>query len=314
MFVLSIKTGYIIVEGNLAEGYSVEELGKTCVSKTEKEKAGYRLTINGSERWVEKVKIGDIALKKYNSEMENYIKHNSVSEKGKRPFSTKKVHLSAPFQPIWLYPEKQEDILLSDLDFQSDIAYSQVGFIPFDGEIIPVFNVSSVDELYWYDLFRLRAAGLRIKQCEDCGCAFVAKTTAIRCESCRKAGKGEEKKQTNLKSDPARKLKKGILNRSAKGKRPYIHENYLNDLARKIDAAQEGDRLPNGEYIRLLKQWDLWDRIYYKLCRYFREENDAVTDYDLQEKWKSVYSNFPQTDNPEKWLSDWCEKTHIEMK
>ena len=316
MFVLAVKTGYFIVEGNTAEGYSIEELENAIAGKTEKEKAGYRLAINGSKKWVKLIKIGDIALQRYNANIADYQAQGGSIETAETMFHSKRICLSPPFPPIWLFPDKQVYLALSDIDFQSDIVFSQVGFIPFDDGIVPVFNVTSIEELYWYDLFRMRAAELRIKRCEDCGSAFVAKTTAIRCDNCRRAGKGEVRKQANLKNDPARKLIKGILNRSANGKRPFMPNNYLNDLARIINNLRKDKKNSPLELLSCLKKWDSWDRTYYKLCRYFRDEdeNDNISDYELQNKWKQEYTQFPKTENPERWLSEWCEKAHITMK
>ena len=192
------------------------------------------------------------------------------------------------------------------MDF-ADMPYIKVCYIQFMGELTPVFAVSNLSELYFYDLFRMKTAGVLIRECADCGRAFIAKTTAVRCEDCRKAGMGEQKKRNNLKSDPARNLLHKIKDRAKKrDSSPEYQYGYYNSLHNLIEDTT--DALTGNQLLEKANEINTLDSTFWKLHRYMKSDYCAVYDEEIYKQWeKERYTMFTQ-ENPEQWLRDWYNK------
>ena len=295
MYVLSLENGYAQVEQNDAGGYDLieQEGGTVCKLKVGKRNKDVRI-----------ISIGQIVTDRYNKSLQSYKDAGGTVEEVLRLHETGKKKVAPPYPPTWIYPKKKPaEQSLTGMKF-SDMPYIKVCYIQFMGELTPVFSVNSLSELYFYDLFRMKAAGVLIRECMDCGRAFPAKTTAVRCEDCRKAGMGERKKQSNLKNNPTRSLIKQIKDRVKK--RPTsdsFTEGYLKHIGYVVGMPEEAD-------LSCVQVVDSLDRKYWKRLWELYQHMQRSNNSDLKEKWQKDWYNLFTQNDPEKWISDWEEKAY----
>ena len=156
-------------------------------------------------------------------------------------------------------------------------------------------------------MYRLKATGTDVRECQDCGKAFFGNTTAVRCPDCRKAGRGEKKKRENIKSNPARLLERRIKGNVSKrrSKNMVYLIDYHAALERAIDDAK--DTFTGEELVKRLKQIAEFDHEYCKLAKKIYDGNHYLTPEQI-EQWKCERNDpFINTD-PEQWLIEWQVK------
>ena len=294
--------GYTLIEENEVEGYNVIAFPGGPVRK---------MKIRGRKRRIPIMPIGQIVIDAYNKKLESYLnKGGTVSECLKSHRKPGLIKLDPPYPPSWIFPKdqnKEED--LAKIDF--DLPYISVCFINFQGILTPVFSVSELSDLYFYDLFRLKTGGTDIRECVDCARAFFGKTTAVRCPKCRQEGKGEQKKLENLKADPVRhqiyKIKNRISKRTPENIKGYEYE-YVNELHRRLNDAS--DNLAGTALEKGVQELNELDKKFWKLFRSIRDEK-AYLPADGIEQWdKECYSMF-KNENPEHWLKDWYSRAGL---
>lgn len=298
MYVLSMDNGYVQIEQNEKGGYDLIEYEGGTVCK---------LKIGKRNKDVHIIPIGQIVTDGYNKKLQSYMDAGGTVEEILQIHKTGKIKIAAPYVPLWIYPKKKPaEQSITNMDF-ADMPYIKVCYIQFMGELTPVFAVSNLSELYFYDLFRMKTAGVLIRECADCGRAFIAKTTAVRCEDCRKAGMGEQKKRNNLKSDPARNLLHKIKDRAKKrDSSPEYQYGYYNSLHNLI--ADTTDALTGNQLLEKANEINTLDSTFWKLHRYMKSDYCAVYDEEIYKQWeKERYTMFTQ-ENPEQWLRDWYNK------
>lgn len=181
-------------------------------------------------------------------------------------------------------------------------------YITVNGKLRELFQVDKLSDLYFYDLFRLKENKNTVKQCKECGHAFIANTRAIVCDECRKAGKIEERKRKNLMGDETRKKFHQIKQRNAQGKRPCTYSKYYADICRLISNHIDSDNKNDLKQFAL--QLDSLDRKYFKLCQYFASDI-CYCDEEILEKWQQKQQEFLYAPDMETWLKAWYKKAMI---
>lgn len=300
MFILSLDTGYVQIEQNEKGGYDLIEYEGGTVCK---------LKIGRHNKDVHIIPIGQIVTDRYNKNLQSYMDAGGTVEEVLQVHQTGKIKIAHPYVPIWLYPKKKPaEESITNMDF-ADMPYVKVCYIQFMGKLTPMFAVDNLSELYFYDLFRMKTAGVLIRECADCGRAFIAKTTAVRCSDCRKAGLGEKKKRANIKNDPARQLIYKIKDRNKNGKRntSIAYQTYYANLCYVIQTHTENDS--PEDLLEYAKMLDSQDKRYFKLCKFF--DTDCYNE-NLINEWNVVKSKFPaDIENLEQWIEQWYEKAGL---
>lgn len=301
MFILSLDTGYAQIEQLETGEYTVVDYegGTPC-----------KLKIRKKAQSVKIIPIGQIVIDNYNCSLKSYLDNGGSVEEVLRLHKENKLKIKAPYPPLWIYPNKKpKEYALSEISLADDPTYLKVGYIQFMGQLTPVFSVDKISDLYFYDLLRMKSTGLLIRECEDCGCAFLAKTTAVRCSDCRKAGLGEKKKRDNIKNDPARQLIYKIKDRNKNGKRNtgISYQTYYANLCYVIQTHTENDS--PEDLLEYAKMLDRQDKRYFKLCKFF--DTDCYNE-NLINEWNAVKSKFPaDIESPEQWIEQWYEKAGL---
>ncbi len=313
MYVIVLDEGYLQIDAEFPGNdkfpgiYNIEEYTHGIAVKVK---------IKGKNRKVKIIPIGQIYLNHFNRLWDEYIKSGG---KGNEQNNHGHIMLSSPSAPFWQYDETPiVDHELNDIDYENDLQYSKCAFAFINGDLRPIFSVNTINELYRFDLMRTKKARLKLRQCEHCGNAFFAKTTAVRCDSCRRKGIGNKKKYNNLMSDPARKLFKNIKDRNSKGNRKdYIYSTYYANLCYIIESYKNADN--KNDLLEYAKTLNALDNQYYKLCKFFENDYTGNKDYTggedlLYNKWLSEREEFPKTDNPEEWINHWLDLSGIDNK
>lgn len=304
MFILSLDAGYAVME--LAEN------GEYLVANYE---GGipYKLRIGKRPQSVRIIPIGEIVINRYNHSLQAYLDNGGNVKEVLRLHKEKKRKIKPPYPPEWIYPsEKPVEYALSEISLADDPTYLKVAYIQFMGRITPVFSVDKVDDLYFYDLLRMKSAELLIKECEDCGKAFLAKTTAVRCSECREAGLGEKKKRDNIKNNPARQLVYKIKDRNKNGKRDMnlAYPLYYANLCYAIQTHTPESNECTPEFLQFAKELDRLDKLYFKLCKFFDAD---CFDETLIQQWNAEKSKFPANiEETDKWIEEWCKEANFQ--
>ena len=304
MYVLSLKNGYAQIKQNDVGGYDLIEHEDGTVCKL---KLGKR-----TFKDVQIIPIGQIVTDRYNENLQSYMDAGGTVEEVLSVHKTGKIKIAPPYVPFWIYPQKKPvELSLSDIDY-SDMPYTKVCYIQFMGELTPIFAVDSLSDLYFYDLFRMKTAGVLFRECTDCGRAFLAKTTAVRCEDCRKAGMGEKKKYQNRKGDNARNILYKIKDRARKrDSSPEYQNGYYNPLHNLIATAIEN--LTGKELLERAQELETLDSKFSKLRRRINANNYAIDDETYKQWQKECYTMFTQ-ENPEQWLRNWYDKAGCQFE
>lgn len=304
MHIISLEKGYAIITENDNGGYDIEDY-EGMNSKEE--------YIDGVSAPIHLLPIGQIVIDRFNRSWDEYKQQG-----GKRntALPTSRHSLSSPHCPHWIFPDKKPtNYPLSNIDFRSDLSFIPTTFIPFMGTFAPVFEVSDVSELYFYDLYRMKVSDLQIKQCKDCGHAFVAKTKAVRCNKCRESGAGEKQKWSNLKGDQTRSTIRRIMQRNEGNKRKFTYRDksynrYKGDLENLIAQHKQDDTA--DDFAVFVSMLDKADTLYYDLCKFYNPE----TNYDDEacKEWETSRRLFLSADNLIEWLRCQYEKAGIADK
>lgn len=289
MYVLSLPEGYALIEENENKGtYLVEYEQGVPV----------QLKIHGEMQEVRIIPVGQIVIDVFNKSQEK-----SKCYKNAKP---SKRHLVSFTHPNWFYPdEKPQNYSIDDINAFNTEYSIKVIYLPFNDEIRPVFSVDRISQLYYYDLLRMKSAGLSIKQCCECGKAFRSSTTGKYCMDCRKAGVREKKKYNNLKNNPALSIFKKITDRNNPRQRAIINSpDYLNNLRDIIDVHKQGDSAQQlRDFATLLS--DL-DKRYYALYKHFgNDKYEYYGNEQLFEKWQREKNEFPKVPDMTAWIENW---------
>lgn len=261
-----------------------------------------QITINEQKRNIHLIPIGSIVIQQFNKNWDNYKKDG-----GKRVEAlTQNIKsLTPPYCPMWIFPdEKPTEYDIQVLDF-CNLPYVPVTHITINGKLRELFKLNNLADLYFYDLFRLKRHANTVKQCKECGHAFIANTRAIVCDTCRKAGKIEERKRKNLMGDEVRKKFHQIKQRNAPGKRPCIYPLYYADICDVIQNHLKSDS--QDELKHFSCKLDSLDRKFFKLCQYFASDNCYCED-DVIKEWQYEQRKFLYVEDMEKWLKAWYSK------
>lgn len=261
-----------------------------------------KITINGRKRTIHLIPIGSIVIKQFNESWDNYKAAGGIRTEALR---RNVKSLNPPYCPLWIFPnEKPVEYDLYNFSF-SDLPFIPASYITINGKLRELFQVNKLSELYFYDLFRLKEKQNAIKQCKECGHAFIANTRAIVCDSCRKEGKIEERKRKNLMKDEIRKRFHQIKQRNAPGKRPCIYSLYYANICEIIQSHIESDNKNDLKNFSI--QLDSLDRKFFRLCQYFASDG-CYCDDDIRQEWKQKQREFLYVSNMEAWLKSWYEK------
>ncbi len=285
MIVLALDNGYIRIEEDTEPG------------------KGAAFLANGKLSQLKVEPIGSIVIAQYEKQNDEYTKKGGSRADMLKAFSTGGIiKLSPPYYPHNVLARVSSKKLdLSDIPgMMETIKPLKVLYFLDDGKMIPAFEVDSIDELYFYDLMRLRAGKFNLRYCEDCGSIFPARTNAVRCEKCRAAGMGAKKKQNNIKADKARECLYRINNRNKnqnrRGNRPPL---YLIAIGR---AFEEHER--SIDYMVALDRMDQWIYTVYKFL-------NRGGHTELITKLNGDFSACLSSTNPEKWLIEWMKDNEI---
>lgn len=297
MYVLVMDRGYVEIVQSENKSYELENHREYSLST--------ELTIKGHKRTIHLIPIGSIVMNQFNQNWDNYKK-----EGGSRTEALHKntISLIPPYCPTWIFPdEKPVEYDLYNFEF-ADLPYIPMTYITVNGKLRELFQVDKLSDLYFYDLFRLKENKNTVKQCKECGHAFIANTRAIVCDECRKAGKIEERKRKNLMGDETRKKFHQIKQRNAQGKRPCTYSKYYADICRLISNHIDSDNKNDLKQFAL--QLDSLDRKYFKLCQYFASDI-CYCDEEILEKWQQKQQEFLYAPDMETWLKAWYKKAMI---
>lgn len=299
MYVLSLPEGYAQIDKS--------EDG-TIAFVEYKDGTPVKLKIKGKSKTVSIIPVGQIVLDSFNKSWEEYKQAGGTR---KVAIKRSRVSISQPYCPKWIYPkEKVPDFSIDDINQHFMENSIEVTYIPFSKEIHPVFSVDRISQLYYYDLLRMKSAGLSIKQCCECGKAFRSSTTGKYCMDCRKAGVREKKKYDNLKNDPALRIFKKITDRNNPRQRAVINSSdYLNNLRNVIDEHKQNDSEQQlRDFATLLSALD---KRYYALYKHFgNDKYEYYGDEQLFEKWQKEKNKFPKVPDMTAWIEQWEKRTN----
>lgn len=294
MYVLSLPEGYVQIDKS--------EDG-TIAFVEYKDGISVKLKIKGKSKTVSIIPVGQIVLDSFNKSWEEYKQAGGTR---KVAIKRSRVSISQPYCPKWIYPkDKVPDFSIDDINQHFMDNPIEVTYIPFSKEIHPVFSVDRISQLYYYDLLRLKSAGLSIKQCCECGKAFRSSTTGKYCMDCRKAGVREKRKYNNLKNDPALSIFKKITDRNNPRQRAVINSSdYLNNLRDVIDEHKQNDSEQQlRDFATLLSALD---KRYYALYKHFgNDQYEYYGDEQLFEKWQKEKNEFPKVPDIITWIEQW---------
>ncbi|MCD7957882.1 MAG: hypothetical protein LUG93_19450 [Lachnospiraceae bacterium] len=298
MYILILDEGYLHIEKDEKGQYSIVEYeGEQAVECS--------LKVMSRKKAVRIMPFGQIVINQYNHELDKYIADGgTVSEVLRFHSNNKLKKLKEPYPPQWIILADKGQQSISDIDFENDPTYVSTSYVRFMGKLVPIFQVNRISDLYFYDLYRIQTADLIIKECIDCGHAFIARTTAIRCQKCRDAGFGERKKRMNRKSDPARSKAYKIVDRNCPNKRnPDITYNgYQGQLQNVIaDSAEERSAKDHLDFLNLL---DAMDKRFFNLCKYFSSDN-CIADDETYNEWQTAKKQFPNVQDMKAWIETW---------
>lgn len=310
MIILAVKRGYL----------QIDEISKEIIEYDNG--LDYDLTVNGNETTVKIIPVGSIVIDSYNQNVEKYkAAGGSVSEL-LRIHKSNKIQLAAdpkenkPTVPPWIYPRRKQDDYSLGFETDFDLPFLSVAFVPFQGDRVPLFSVTTVNDLYFYDMYRMKAANMQVRECEECGKAFIGNTTATCCSKTCINRRNNRKRSERLEKQPESGVMYQIKN-TVRRRRLSIKQdsefwaqyynnlcNYMNTHTAKLSKESEHD------FFISLKRIDLnfSDLNNYINCRSF---DGSIND---QKQWKTERLSIYDQKDPEKWLRSWFERLGREWK
>lgn len=262
--------------------------------------------INHSLQKVNLLPFGTVATQYYNKQVDEYL-----NKGGKKELLFKKSsehHLEVPSRPVWLFEKKKHyidlsnDIIKNLRSFEPQrVRYIKTASVELGGQYYTLFDVEELQELFSYDLEKIRSLQIPIDVCKYCGHAFVKTSRDVMCSQCRIEKKGEVEKQRRWNENEANrefaKFTNALRKRSNVGTlSPYY--DWITEKRKKGEVT-----------IEWLESWRKIDKGYQKLCRYFKRAEEATEQIDHSEEWEKCYKDFPHKMNdPEKWVNEWLKK------
>ena len=295
MYLIGLNEGYLQVDGVETENdcgsiigfYEIIEFpgGVDC-----------EISLNGKKQTVKIIPYGQIFLNYWNENKHNNLFVKSVFPNGQL-FNTVSDYVFD---------------LINSGDF--DLPYLNVSYVPNGGEIIPVFKVDDINQLWTYDNLQIKIRGINIKRCPDCGKAFIAAKRALRCPECREIGIKNQRKK-NLIDNPGRRKLYGIADIATKRENRKLfsqnnesqlyHKEYItpmrNICKEKIKTLSKEDLISYAEWLQNI------DKQFYQL--FVRIEKSG--NEELIENWHNDRYNIWKQKNPAEWLNEWIEKVNI---
>ena len=294
MYLIGLNEGYLQVDGvetenecgNIIGFYEIVEFpgGVDC-----------EISVNGENQTVKIIPYGQIFLNHWN---EN--KHNNLFAKS-------------------VFPNGQLSNTVSDYVFDLtnsgdfDLPYYNVCYVPNGGEIIPVFKVDDINQLWTYDNLQIKIRGIKIRNCPECGKAFIAVKRAKRCPDCREIGNKNHRAEY-LQNNPGVKMLNQISDTVSKRLNyQYFKQNKEDDKfyneyilpmkkinKEKIKTLSKEDLISYAEWLQ-----DIDKQFYQLFVRIEKSGND-----ELIENWHNDRYNIWKQENPAAWLNEWIEKVN----
>lgn len=258
------------------------------------------------EKDIKLIPFGGIATQRYNSLADKYIESGGTIDRLKK--KSKKFSVKLPHPPVWFFDERKKDepdirnVLQALSDFEpQQIRYIKTASVELGGQYHTLFDVEDLQELWLYDLEKIRSLQIPIDVCKYCGHAFVKTSRDVMCSQCRTEKKSEVEKQ--------RRWNENEVNREfAKFTNALRKRSNVGTISPYYDWITE--KRKKGEVtIEWLESWRKIDKGYQKLCRFFKRAEEATEQVDYSEEWEKCYKDFPHKMNdPEKWVREWLEK------
>lgn len=256
------------------------------------------------EKDIKLIPFGGIATQRYNSLADKYIESGGTIDRLKK--KSKKFSVKPPHPPVWFFDERKKDesdirnILQALSDFEpQQVRYIKTASVELGGQYYTLFDVEELQELFSYDLEKIRSLQIPIDVCKYCGHAFVKTSRDVMCSQCRTEKKGEVEKQRRWNENEVNrefaKFTNALRKRSGYG---ATSEYYV----------WIGKQRENGTVtVEWLNRWRETDKGFQKLCRFFK--NDLNYSHPNLEEWEKSCKDFPhKTNDPEKWVREWLEK------
>ncbi|MEE1056782.1 MAG: hypothetical protein UH239_05995 [Acutalibacteraceae bacterium] len=242
------------------------------------------------EKDIKLIPFGGIAIQQYNS-----LKDES-----------KKFGIKPPHPSVWFFDEHKKDesdiwnVLQALTGFEpQQVTYIRTASVELGGHYYTLFDVEELQELWLFDLEKIRSLQIPIDVCKYCGHAFVKTSRDVMCSQCRAEKKGEVEKQRRWNESEVNrefaKFTNALRKRSGYG---ATSEYYV----------WIGKQRENGTVtVEWLNRWRETDKGFQKLCRFFK--NDLDGSHPNSQEWENSYKDFPhKISDPEKWVKEWLEK------
>lgn len=293
MILLALENGYIRIEEGADGEYWLD---------TDKPGKAAPFIVYGKQCSINVEPIGSICIAQFEKSKDEYLKAGGNLADMLSAFNRGGIiKLNPPYYPSDLLNSRRLEAL--DLSVIPDLLKEcrplKAFYIPDGDNLIPAFEVESVEDLYYYDYMQLRARKYNLRYCEDCGSIFPAHTNAVRCEKCRAAGMGAKKKIANIKADKAREYLYRINNRNKSRDPKLMPPFYLTSISRASTEHKD-----DTGYMYALDRMDKWIYTVYK----FLKKNK------IKELIKKLDNDFPLalcSHDSEKWLIDWMKDNGI---
>ena len=267
----------------------------------------YIETLDTSSRSLEEKKdiklipFGGIATQRYNSLADKYIENGGTIDCLKN--KSKKFSIKSPHPPVWFFDERKKDefdiknVLQALSDFEpQQVTYIRTASVELGGQYYTLFDVDELQELFSFDLEKIRSLQIPIDVCKYCGHAFVKTSRDVMCSQCRAEKKGEVEKQRRWNESEVNREFAKFTNALRKRNVPSSYYLWIKEK-----------RKEGTVTVEWLSSWRKIDKGFQQLCRFF-ESNLNYSHPDI-EKWMDSYKDFPHKINdPEKWVKEWLEK------
>ena len=160
---------------------------------------------------IDRIKIGQIFIERYNQKIDQFLKAGIRLENGRRDgnFLIFRINddpiMDVEIPTLEYYTEEN----FSEHGFEG-VKYIKTAFINLNGKLTQVFRIEKTEDLFFFDAYQMYVLGMKVKNCKNCGRVFIVKKNQVRCEECRKAGYGEKDKYKSLMESPLRKRKRQV--------------------------------------------------------------------------------------------------------
>ena len=167
----------------------------------------------------------------------------------------------------------------------------------------------------------LKKSGITVRECEECGKAFIdGNTTASVCsEECRKK-RDNRKRSKRLENRPGAKQAYAFKNTIAHklkdskkntNKKLNEHQKFAKDyyIARLCDLIDEKkDTLSDEDLLTFVQAIAIEDKNFYKLDRFINAVSFTGS-IDQLKRWNEERFSFLEREDRETWLRSWLDET-----